>query len=52
MAAGDDFFKGDLYDAWLHTLDESILDETFEPLFDGTCKRGTHLKIKHKLKYS
>ena len=38
MAAGDDFLKGDLYDAWLDTLDESILDENFEPLFDECVK--------------
>ena len=38
MAAGNDFLKGDLYDAWLDTLDESILDENFEPLFDESVK--------------
>ena len=38
MAVGDDFLKGDLYDAWLNTLDESILDENFEPLFDERVK--------------
>ena len=37
-AAGDDILKGDLYSAWLHTLDESILDENFEPLFDERVK--------------
>ena len=34
MATGDDFLKVDLYDAWLDTSDESILDENFEPLVD------------------
>ena len=34
MTAGDDFLEGDLYEAWLDALDESILDENFEPLFD------------------
>ena len=34
MAAGNNFLKGDLSEAWLGGLDESILDETFEPLFD------------------
>ena len=34
MAAGDNFLNGDLYEAWLDGLDESILHETFEPLFD------------------
>ena len=38
MAAGDDFLNGDLYEVWLGTLDESILDETFEPLFDERVK--------------
>ena len=36
--AGDDFLKGDLYEAWLDTLGESILDENFEPLFDERVK--------------
>ena len=27
MAADDDFLKGDLYEAWLGALNESILDE-------------------------
>ena len=35
----DDFFKDDLYDAWIDdTLDESILDQNFEPLFDERVK--------------
>ena len=38
MAAGDDFLKSDLYDTWLDTLDESILDENFELLFDERVK--------------
>ena len=40
MAAGDDFLKGDLYDAWLDTLDKSILDENFESLFDERVKEA------------
>ena len=46
MAAGDDFLKGDLYEAWLGTLDKSILDENFKPLF---CERekGLRLNIKY-----
>ena len=38
MAADDDFLKGDLYEAWLGALNESILDENFEPLFDECVK--------------
>lgn len=38
MAAGDDFLQGNLYEAWLDTLDECILDENFEPLFDERVK--------------
>ena len=34
MAAGDDFLKGDLLEAWLGALDESTLYGNFEPLFD------------------
>ena len=37
-AADDDFLKGDLYEAWFGALDESILDENFEELFDEHVK--------------
>ena len=38
MASGYDFLKVDLYEAWLHALSESILDDNFEPLFDERVK--------------
>ena len=49
MAAGDNFVKGDLYEAWLGGLDENILDETFEPLFDKRVNkvRTWRLNIKY-----
>ena len=50
MATGDDFLKGGLYDAQLDTLDESILNENFEPLFDERVKEVyTYLNIKNKV---
>ena len=50
MATGDDFLKGGLCDALLDTLDESILDENFEPLFNERVKEVyTYLNIKHKV---
>ena len=38
IMAPDDFLKGDLYEAWLGALDENILHEYFEPLFDERVK--------------
>ena len=38
MAAGDNFLKGYLNEAWLGALDESFLDENFEPIFDKRVK--------------
>ena len=53
MTAGADFLKGDLYDAWLDTLDKSILDEHFEQIFDERVKEvGTYiLNIKYSTIY-
>ena len=38
MAPRNNFLKRDLYEACLNALDESILDEDFEPLFDERVK--------------